>query len=198
MRSSISELVAAAALGQIVSFPTDTVPALAVRPAQASHIYQLKQRSANKPLILMAGQSDDIWEWVADSSDDRAIWQQLADRYWPGALTLVLPASEKLPSAMNLTGDNTIGVRVPNCEIARSILLQTGPLATTSANLADRPSLLTMAAIDRQFPSVYTLAMDSELAIAGIPSTVVKWTAAGWQVLRQGGLIPDIGNSTVL
>jgi L-threonylcarbamoyladenylate synthase len=188
MQGSISTLVNAVRQGQVISFPTDTVPALASQPARAGLIYQIKQRRLTKPLILMAGHSNDLWNFVQGSSEELAIWQQIAARYWPGALTLVLPASDLLPIAMHPTGEKTIGVRVPDCEIARTILLQTGPLATTSANLSDRPALLTMNAIDQQFPEIYTLAMDSELPIAGIPSTVVQWTNDQWQVLRPGSV----------
>ena len=186
MQGSISELIKAVINGSAIAFPTDTVPALATQPEQAGLIYQLKQRSPVKPLILMAGQSDDLWDFVQGSSAELTIWQQMTDRYWPGALTLVLPASDLLPIAMNPTGVKTIGIRVPGCEIAQAILLQTGPLATTSANLSDRPALLTMSAIDQQFPEIYTLAMDSELPIAQMPSTIVQWTNHDWQVLRQG------------
>ncbi len=188
MQGSISELIITANAGGVISFPTDTVPALATQPEQASLIYQLKQRSSAKPLILMASQSSDLWDFVQGSSTELTTWKQLAGKYWPGALTLVLPASDLLPIAMNPTGEKTIGVRVPNCDIAQFILRQTGPLATTSANLTSQPALLTMAEIDRQFPTVQTLAMNSELSLAGIPSTVIQWTKMGWQVLRPGSI----------
>jgi L-threonylcarbamoyladenylate synthase len=186
MQGSIAELIRGALTGEVISFPTDTVPALATLPEQAGLIYQLKQRSRKKPLILMAGQSSDLWQFVQGSDIELATWQQLAAQYWPGAITLVLPASDRLPLSMNPTGDQTLGVRVPASEIARSILLATGPLATTSANLSDQPALLTMAAIDREFPTVRTLAIDAESPLAEPPSTVVRWINGDWQVLRQG------------
>ncbi len=189
MQGSISELVIAARQGGVISFPTDTVPALATLPEYAALIYQLKQRSPTKPLILMAGDSHELWDFGQGGSTELATWQQLASKYWPGALTLVLPASDRLPIAMNLTSEKTIGIRVPAGDIAQEILRQTGPLATTSANLTNQPALLTMAEIDQQFPTVHTLAIDSELPSARIPSTVVKWTKVGWQVLRPGSII---------
>lgn len=188
MPGLIADLIATAQAGGVISFPTDTVPALAAQPNQAGLIYELKQRSSAKPLILMAAHSSDLWDFVQGTSTELAIWQQLAAQYWPGALTLVLPASDLLPIAMNPTGEKTIGVRVPACDVAQLILQETGPLATTSANLTGQPALLTMAEIDRQFPTVQTLAMDSELPLAGIPSTVIQWTPTGWQVLRPGSI----------
>jgi L-threonylcarbamoyladenylate synthase len=188
MPGLIADLIATVQAGGVISFPTDTLPALATKPDQAGLIYQLKQRSSTKPLILMAAHSIDLWDFVQGSSTELATWQQLAGQYWPGALTLVLPASELLPIAMNPTGEKTIGVRVPDCDVAQLILQETGPLATTSANLTGQPALLTMAEIDRQFPTVQTLAMDSELSLAGIPSTVIQWTQRGWQILRPGSI----------
>ena len=188
MPGLIVDLIATVQAGGVISFPTDTVPALATKPSQAGLIYELKQRSWAKPLILMAAQSSDLWDFVQGNSTELAIWQQLAAQYWPGALTLVLPASDLLPIAMNPTGEKTIGVRVPAHHVAQEILRQTGPLATTSANLTGQPALLTMAEIDRQFPTVQTLMMDFELPLTGVPSTVIQWTSAGWQVLRLGSI----------
>ena len=188
---SIPDLVAGVRSGCLVSFPTDTVPALAVRPDRAELIFAAKQRSQNKPLTLMGATSGDLWSFVTGRSDELLIWQQVASLYWPGALTLVLPASERVPPAMNPTDPTTIGLRVPKCAIAYSILSQTGPLATTSANLSGQLPLQTMADITAQFPDVLTL-LPTELAAVnpgvGVPSTVAKWTGSGWEILRQGAV----------
>jgi len=188
---SIADLVAGVSSGYLVSFPTDTVPALAVLPERAELVFAAKQRSQNKPLILMAATADSLWPFVTGSADEWQIWQQVASLYWPGALTLVLPASERVPRAMNPAEPSTIGLRVPKCAIAQSILLQTGPLATTSANLSGQLPLQTMAEITAQFPDVLTL-LPTELAAVnpgvGVPSTVAKWTGSGWETLRQGAV----------
>jgi L-threonylcarbamoyladenylate synthase len=188
---SITDLVAGVRSGCLVSFPTDTVPALAVRPDRAELIFAVKQRSQNKSLILMGATSADLWPFVTGSSDELQIWQQMASLYWPGALTLVLPASERVPRAMNPADPTTIGLRVPNCAIAHSILAQTGPLATTSANLSRQLPLQTMAEITAQFPDVLTLQPTELIAVnpgVGVPSTVAKWTGNGWEILRQGAV----------
>ncbi len=155
---SFEALVAGASSGQdLISFPTDTVPALAARPDRASLIFAAKQRSLDKPLILMAAEVKELWSYVAGSSEERQLWQQMADRYLPGALTLVLPASDRVSPELNPKDPNTIGVRVPKHPIAQAILSRTGPLATTSANLSGQPALQTMAEIEAQFPQVLTL-----------------------------------------
>ncbi|WP_310483770.1 L-threonylcarbamoyladenylate synthase [Chamaesiphon sp. VAR_48_metabat_403] len=185
---SLDCAIAFARMGRLISFPTDTVPALATLPAQAELIFQAKQRSQDKPLILMAGEVADLWQFAQGSDRELTIWQTIADRYLPGALTLVLPASKLIPAVMNPRGNRTIGLRVPDCEIARSILRQTGALATTSANLSGEPPLLTMAEISANFPQVYALDTELNLPTVGQPSTVIQWDGSGWKLLRQGAI----------
>jgi L-threonylcarbamoyladenylate synthase len=199
---SLPEFIAAARSGdRLISFPTDTVPALAARPDAAALIYQAKQRSQDKPLILMGAKADDLWAYVQGSDSEMQVWQAMAAKYFPGALTLVLPASDRLPPAMNPTNPTTIGIRVPNAGIARYILTLTQPLATTSINRSGEPPLTDFGMINEQFPQVLTLSandlaeLDRTLAPlgqttpnSGIPSTVIQWTGQGWQVLRQGSI----------
>ncbi|HEY9608632.1 L-threonylcarbamoyladenylate synthase [Allocoleopsis sp.] len=189
---SMSALIAGARTGQLVSFPTDTVPALAVRPDCSELIFAAKQRSQEKPLILMGAFPASVWPFVKGTATEMEIWQQVAQKYWPGALTLVLPASAQVPAAMNPTDPTTIGIRVPNSRIAIAILSQTGPLATTSANRSGEPPLQTMAEIETYFPGVLTLEnteLEADQFInTGVPSTVAKWTSSGWKILRQGAI----------
>ncbi|MBV9387807.1 MAG: L-threonylcarbamoyladenylate synthase [Chroococcidiopsidaceae cyanobacterium CP_BM_ER_R8_30] len=192
---TLEALIAGANAGCLISFPTDTVPALAVRPNRADLIFAAKRRSQSKPLILMAATPAELWSFTFGSADEQLIWQQVAQAYWPGALTLVLPASELVPSAMNPSDPKTIGLRVPSHTVARSILSRTGPLATTSANLSGQQPLLTMAEIAAQFPDVLIpsrelVAVESGI---GIPSTVVKWVGCRWEVLRQGAVKLEYG-----
>jgi L-threonylcarbamoyladenylate synthase len=196
---SLEKLIAGARAGLLVSFPTDTVPALAAIPEKAGLIFAAKQRSQDKPLILMAANAEDLWPYVKGSDEEYKIWQELTDKYWPGGLTLVLPASQRLPKEMNPIDPTTIGIRVPNSAIAQTILAQTGPLATTSANFSGQPPLQTIAEITAQFPDVLTLAtteFQDEILGVGIPSTVAKWTGINWQILRQGAINLDSSNVT--
>ena len=178
-------LIDCAIAGKVVSFPTDTLPALAVQPEHSELIFQLKQRSYEKPLILMVGSIADIWQYVQGSDEELKIWQQMANQHLPGALTMVLPASNKIPATMNPLNPHNIGVRVPNHDIARSILKQTGGLATTSANLSGESALTKMSAIADKFPTVTVLDHQEE-SNSGVASTVIKWQENQWQILRQG------------
>jgi L-threonylcarbamoyladenylate synthase len=188
---SLDGLVAGARSGHLVSFPTDTVPALAVRPDRSELIFAAKQRSQEKPLILMGASAASLWAFVSGSNKEMLIWQQVADRYWPGALTLVLPASEKVPRAMNPADPTSIGLRVPNHAIAQAILSQAGPMATTSANRSGEPPLLSVREIEAEFPDVLTLLptfLEPSNPTLGVPSTVARWTGDSWHILRQGGV----------
>ena len=190
---SQAELISGAIAGKVVSFPTDTVPALAVKPEFGESIYQLKQRPKDKPLILLGASIEDLLPYIKYSTSELAAWQDLMRNHLPGALTLVLPASKKVPSTINFTDSNTVGIRVPNYPMALGILKQTGVLATSSANISGQDTLVTMDAIERAFPSVLVLEnlnLPKDRPVgSGLPSTVVRWQNQTWQVLRQGSII---------
>lgn len=186
---STQQLIEGAIAGNVVSFPTDTVPALAVKPENSALIFTLKQREAKKPLILMAASFAELLPFVEGSSQEMAIWREMAQTYLPGPLTMVLPVAETILPPIN-PGHTLLGVRVPNCAIAQDILAQTGPLVTTSANLSGKPPLETREAINQTFPTVLTLnlATWTEPLGSGLPSTVAKWTGNDWEILRQGSI----------
>ena len=194
---SIAALVAAVRSGrQLVSFPTDTIPALAARPDQGPLIYTAKQRQPDKPLILMAATPEALWPFAQGTDEERSAWAQMAQTHWPGALTLVLPASDRVPSGLRPPDVTTIGLRVPDWAIAQTILQQTGPLSTTSINRSGQPALETLNDIEAEFPEVLTpLASQWHLPMVGDtnnpiqqPSTVIQWTGQNWEILRQGML----------
>lgn len=189
MQVDLSQLIAGAKAGQLVSFPTDTVPALASLPDRAELIFAAKGRSLDKPLILMGAELEDLLPFVQGTAAELAVWRSVAAAYFPGALTLVLPASDRLPPQMNPLNPTSVGIRVPNHPLARKILAATSPLATTSVNRSGQPALTDPAEIHVQFPEVLVLP-PSELANvpqgAGQPSTVVQWVDSGWRILRQG------------
>ncbi|MCL2925387.1 MAG: L-threonylcarbamoyladenylate synthase [Trichodesmium sp. MAG_R04] len=188
----IETLIEGAISGKVVSFPTDTVPALAARPDKGDLIFEAKGRSKDKPLILMGATAEYLWPYVCGSDQELQLWQEVAQKYWPGPLTLVLPASVMVPRVMNPLNQTTIGIRVPNCDITREIMAKIGPLATTSANLSGQPPLEQMSEINAQFPDVLVLSLSQsqEMILAsGVPSTVAKWNKiAAWEILRQGAV----------
>lgn len=186
---SLAALIAGARSGQLVSFPTDTVPALAVRPDRSADIFKLKQRSPDKPLILMASSWHEFLPFINVEHPALEIWQQTAQKHFAGAVTLVLPASDR--GAKLNQGFNTLGIRIPDSQTAIAILQQTGAMLTTSANKSNQPSLRKMVEIATTFPNVWTLGDGIDIAEpmgSGLPSTVVEWTQEGWLVRRQGAI----------
>ncbi len=190
---SLQEYVKAVQAGSVVALPTDTVWGLAVLPEHSPSLYALKQRSLEKPLILMGASAADLWPYIMM---DIGEWQKMTDRHWPGQLTLVVPASSKVPLGMHPQTPDTIGVRVPAHPITRQVLALTGPLATTSANLSGQPPLMSADQVLSQFSQVYGLdgtTIQSMLGThsvmpvpSGLPSTVARWQSPQWEILRQG------------
>lgn len=185
---ALAELLAA---GSAALFPTDTLPALACQPHRAELLWRLKRRPADKPLILMAAEPDDFGAVLGQAWQEP--WTAMAARGWPGALTLVLPASGAWVSWLN-PGGTSLGLRIPASDPARALLRLTGPLATTSANRSGAPAALTAQQAASAFPEVPLLAPLPWPAPSGQASTVLAWRPHGqWQILRQGAFLPPAG-----
>ena len=170
--------------------PTDTLPALAALPDHAAQIWTLKQRPQDKPLILMAAQSDQLLALTSEEARNDA--EPLARRFWPGALTLVLPVEGRLTQSLN-PGQGTLGMRIPDCDVTRALLMQSGPLATTSANPSGAPPSLTSVEAAAAFPDLPLLSPLPWPQPSGLASTVIGWKSPGcWQLLRQGAVMVDV------
>ncbi len=173
--------------GSPVAFPTDTLPALAIAPEFSEKLWKIKQRPLSKPLILMGENAEELFDFVSPQARDDA-WE-MAKSFWPGALTIVLPAVGDLVNVMN-PGKESLGIRVPAFGMAKELLAQTGPLATTSANISGKTPSLTAEDVARSFPGLPLLGPLPWPSSLGLASTVLAWEAPGrWQVLRKGAVI---------
>tara|TARA_Y100001970_G_C14218495_1_gene851115 strand:- start:227 stop:802 length:576 start_codon:yes stop_codon:yes gene_type:complete len=171
-------------------FQTDTLPALSAKPEFCDQIWNLKKRSKNKPLILMGASSEELFDSIDEKVLDDAI--RMSKKYWPGPLTLVLPCREEKSIYLNHLKDS-IGLRVPNSQVAISLLKKTGPLATTSANLSGVTPSLDISKISKDFPNVPFLGPIPWTDCSFQASTVIKWISKGnWTILRKGSIIPKI------
>jgi L-threonylcarbamoyladenylate synthase len=169
-------------------FPTDTLPALAACPSAADQLWTLKRRPADKPLILMAASSEALLASLGTPLHPE--WLEMAAWAWPGAVTLVLPASGPVAEALH-PGGRSLGLRLPACPEALALLECSGPLATTSANRSGEPAATTADEAARQFPDVPRLAPVPWPAAAGVASTVIAWRQeGGWRLLRAGAQLP--------
>ncbi len=174
--------------GSPVIFPTDTVPALAVSPEFAFKLWNIKKRELSKPLILMGSSKNQLIKEVDNCAVQDAL--EMAERHWPGPLTMVLPCSGKIVDMLN-PGCSSVGMRVPNNLHARRLIEKTGPLATTSANISGKSPCLTPQEAFISFPDIPVLGDIPWPISSGLASTVIKWEINGqWQILRRGVVIP--------
>ena len=173
--------------GLPVIFPTDTLPAIGCLPKFSNIIYEFKKRDRNKPLILMGSENKHLIDYVHESAKEDYV--NIASKYWPGALTIVIPASEK--QTINLTSnDLTIGLRIPNSYMAQSLLRETGPLLTSSANISGFKGSITAEGIALDFPSIKILGPTPWGKSSGKASTIIFWKNSGnWKLIREGEVI---------
>lgn len=170
--------------GGLVAFPTDTVygvGCLAFHPKAIESIYVAKDRPIEKAIPVLIGDEEDLVK-VADEIPIFAM--KLINRFWPGPLTLLVPKKPTLPEAISAT--NTVGVRVPDHEVARSLLRLAGPMAVTSANISGQESPRTAQDVFAQLGGRIAMIIDGGETPGGIPSTLVDCTGDEIQILREG------------
>lgn len=174
--------------GAVVAFPTDTVygvGAAGLEPVAISQLYAVKARPFSQAIPLLLADADDLGS-VCGSVPGAAA--DLAERYWPGGLTLVVPAAAHLPGVL-LAGGSTVAVRVPAHTFVRELIRTLGqPLAATSANLHGGPNPATAAAVFEQLGDRLPLILDGGPTPGDTPSTIVDVTGPQPKVLRQGAL----------
>jgi L-threonylcarbamoyladenylate synthase len=171
-------------MGGLVAFPTDTVygvGALAFDGKAVESIYVAKDRPAEKAIPILIGDPDDL-EKVGMDIPEAA--RKLASRFWPGPLTILVPKRADLPEAVSATF--TVGVRVPDHEVARALLRAAGPLAVTSANISGAQSPVTAQEVYEQLSGRIALVIDGGKTPGGVPSTLVDCTLPELKVLREG------------
>ncbi len=170
--------------GGLVAFPTDTVygvGALAFDEQAVESIYAAKQRPVEKAIPVLIGEDTDLSK-VAEEIPMFA--EKLIARFWPGPLTVLVPKKPSLPAVVSATA--TVGVRIPDHEVARALLRLAGPMAVTSANISSQPSPTTAEEVHQQLGGRIALIIDGGKTPGGIPSTLVDCTGTDIQILREG------------
>jgi L-threonylcarbamoyladenylate synthase len=207
---AIAQAVRALREGQIVVYPTETFYGLAAdpfSPLAMDRLFALKGRDAAKTVALIA--HDHASAFVLASAVS-TIARRLADRFWPGPLTLVLPARSGLydstrrsavePSKgvrdvrieMLIGPDGGVGVRVSPHPIASALAAGLGhPITATSANLAGQPPATTVAAARAAFGNRVSVYLEGGELIATTPSTVVACDHNGWRIIRVGAITTE-------
>ncbi len=186
---AIERALAVFKAGGLVAFPTDTVYGVAA-PAFSTpgieRLYEAKGRENTKAISVLIGGPDQLDLITPDLG--RAA-RRLADRFWPGGLTLVVSRRPELPT--NLSPLPTIGVRMPDLAFTIALLQRCGPLATTSANLSGRADPQTAQDVLAQLDGRIELVLDGGSTPGGIPSTVVDCTLAEPAILRKGAIATE-------
>lgn len=170
--------------GGVVALPTDTVygvGALAFDGEAVTQLYVVKQRPPEKAIPLLIGDVQQLGQVAAQIT---AMAEKLAQRFWPGPLTIVVPRHAAIPDAV--TPLPTVGVRIPNLAATQKLLRLTGPLAVTSANISGRESPSSAAEVNAQLGGRIPLILDGGITPGGVPSTVVDCTAEQPVILREG------------
>lgn len=172
--------------GGLVAFPTDTVyglGALAFKEDGIMRMYFIKGRNRTKAIAILISSIEDLQRVAVDPSETAI---QLADRFWPGPLTMVLPRHPDLPDVLSPSA--TLGVRIPDHPVALELLAHAGPLAVTSANLAEGGNAIKAQQVLTQLDGRVHLILDGGVAPGGIPSTVIDCTTDKIEILRTGPL----------
>jgi L-threonylcarbamoyladenylate synthase len=173
--------------GLPIIFPTDTLPAIGCLPKFSNIIYKFKKRDRDKPLILMGSEHKQLIDYVHKSAKED--FEKIASKYWPGALTMVIPASENQTSSLT-SSDLTLGLRIPNSDMAQSLIRETGPLLTSSANISGFKGSITVEGIALDFPSVKILGPIPWGKRSGKASTIIFWKKSGdWRLIREGEVL---------
>jgi len=188
--AAVEAVTLAVRRGRLAVIPTDTVYGIAADAFSHEAVQGLldaKGRGRQMPppvLVASAGTLDALADEVPEYA------RALAERFWPGALTLVL---RQQPSLMWDLGETrgTVAVRVPDHELARSVLERTGPLAVSSANLTGHPAAQDADRAEEMLGDVVTALVDAGPVADGVPSTIVDATSAQPRVLRRGAISND-------
>ncbi len=190
IKNHIEEAARVIRAGGLVAFPTETVYGLgadALNPVAVAKIFQLKERPSFDPLIVHIACIDDLERLTTGIT---TLVRQLADKFWPGPLTMVLPRSALVPDIVT-SGLSTVGVRMPENDMALQLIRAAGcPIAAPSANKFGQLSPVSAAHVLKQLPGVDYI-LDGGLTRVGIESTIVAVEENRCRLLRPGFITPD-------
>lgn len=174
--------------GKVIAFPTDTFYGLGADPfnlAAVTEIFRVKRRSADRPIPLLVASLDQAADLVDNPPQ---LFFTLAKKFWPGPMTLVVPASRLIPLKVT-ANTGRVGIRWPRSPLAEALIEAVGrPLTGTSANLSEHPACSTAAQVDEQIGDAVPLILDGGTTAGGNPSTVVQIQEGRARILRFGSV----------
>lgn len=190
MRVSFKAAVKLLQEGDVVGIPTETVYGLAAcigQPEAVAKIYALKNRPSNNPLIIHCASEKQLSSYLEETPP---YFAQLAERFWPGPMTLVMPIKSVSVPAIVRSGLPTAAFRIPAHPLARLLIEETGPLVMPSANLSGRPSATSPEHVEQDFGSNFPV-FDGGICERGVESTILYWNGNRWEIARLGALAPS-------
>ncbi len=183
--------------GRLVAVPTETVYGLAadaLNPTAVASIFAAKGRPMDNPLIVHIADIRD-WAHLVRHISDKA--QALADAFWPGPLTIILPAADCIPNEVR-GGLSTVAVRFPSHPIAQAVILHAGcPLAAPSANRSGAPSPTNAQRVFEDMQGRIDAVLDGGDSDVGVESTVIDMSHDIPRLLRPGGVTPEMIESII-
>ena len=174
--------------GGVVALPTETYYGLGVNPFDEKAVARLlsvKEREPGKPILILLGSLEQLESCVTEVPPAASV---LIEAFWPGPLTLVLPARPALPKNLS-AGTGMVGVRLSSCRPLTDLLQRIGPLTGTSANRTGHPPVCTAEAVQEQLRHALDLIVDAGPTPGGLPSTVVE-VQASLRIIREGAIAP--------
>ena len=186
----VAYIVSCLKAGKVVGMPTDTFYGLAVDPFNlraVESIYEIKTRLRHKPLSLLIGDLAQAYELARDIGVN---FDKLAERFWPGPLTVIVRAGSRLP-LRSTAGTGNVALRVPDAAIPRAVVKLFGlPITATSANLQGAPECTYAACVRDQIGDRIPLIVDGGPTGRSIATTIVDLSngESVWQVLREGAI----------
>jgi L-threonylcarbamoyladenylate synthase len=185
-RNIIEQAVHLLQSGELVAFPTETVYGLgadASNPAAVAKLYAAKGRPENHPVIVHLAELSQLSFWVSQIPDDAL---RLAEKFWPGPLTLILPKAPHVLDAIT-GGQKSVGIRVPSHPLALDLLKAFGGgVVAPSANKFGRLSPTRAEDVRKEFQDQVAMVLDGGACAVGIESTIVDLTGSQPMILRPG------------
>lgn len=175
--------------GGIIIFPTDTVYGIgcsAFCEDSIKKIFKIKNRNYNKPINVLCSSIEDVKKLALKLNTKQ---EKIINKYMPGACTLIVKKKTEISKILTANLD-TVGVRIPNNNIALELITKSGvPMATTSANISGQNDSIQIKEILTEFKDKVDVIIDGGKAKIGIPSTIVEIANNKINILRQGSLI---------
>ena len=190
-KDGLDEAVSLIKNGELVVFPTETVYGLganAFDPVAVAKIFEAKGRPQDNPLIVHISRVEEVKDIARDVPE---VFYTLAERFMPGALTVVLPKSDLIPGIVTAGGD-TVAVRMPDHPVARELISRSFPLAAPSANRSKHVSPTTARHVYDDLCGRIPLILDGGECGVGIESTVLDLTSGSPVILRPGAVTAEM------